>query len=62
MGMKGGKYELPLSWEVAAAGGDVLMPGSSGDYKTLLKGLKTGKVSRKQLEINASRVYRLAKK
>lgn len=62
MSMSGGKYELPLSYEVAAAGGDVLMPGSRADYKTLVKGLKTGKVSRRQLEINASRVYVFARR
>ena len=60
--MGGGKYELPLSYEVAAAGGDVMMPGSKRDYKILLKGLKTGRVSRKQLEINATRIYRIAAK
>ena len=60
MTMSGGKYELPLSWQVAAAGGDVFMPGSRRDYTDLLKGLKAGKVSRKQLEINASRIYRFA--
>ena len=60
--MSGGRYELPLAWEVAAAGGDVLMPGSKADWKTLLKGLKEGKVSRRQLEINATRLYLSAKR
>ena len=62
MAMSGGKYELPLAWEVAAAGGDVLMPGSRRDYRTLLKGLRSGKVSRRQLEINATRMYSFAKR
>lgn len=61
MNMSGGKYELPLSYEIAAAGGDVMMPGSKGDWKTLIKGLKSGKVSRRQLEINAGRMYSFAK-
>ena len=60
--MSGGRYRLPLAWEVAAAGGDVLMPGSKADWKTLLKGLKEGKVSRRQLEINATRLYLSAKR
>lgn len=62
MSMSGGKYKLPHAWEVAAAGGDVLMPGSRTDYKTLLKGLRAGKVSRRQLEINAARMYSFARK
>ena len=62
LGMSGGKYDLPLAYEIAAAGGDVLMPGSRGDFRTLLKGLRSGKVSRRQLEINAGRMYSFAKK
>lgn len=57
-----GKYSSPTSCNIAMAGGDVMMPGSENDYKTLLEGLKNGKVSREQLEINASRMYNLAKK
>ena len=38
------------------------MPGSPNDYKAMLKGLKAGTVNRRQLEINATRVYRMAKK
>jgi len=40
----------------------VLMPGSRRDYRTLLKGLRSGKVSRRQLEINATRMYSFAKR
>ena len=53
------KYPAPLSWKIARAGGDVVMPGSKSDYKTLYEGLKAGYVSRNQLEINASRMYRM---
>ncbi|MCR4675801.1 MAG: fibronectin type III-like domain-contianing protein, partial [Sphaerochaetaceae bacterium] len=56
-----GKYGAPSSCKIAGAGGDVMMPGSEGDYKTLLSGLKCGLVSRSQLEENASRMFRLAK-
>ncbi len=60
-GMLGsGKYPAPISWKIAGAGGDVMMPGSKKDYKDLLKGLKDGKISRKQLEINASRMFKTA--
>ena len=46
---------------VAAAGGDVFMPGCKADYKNILKGLADGSLSREQLLINASRMYRMAK-
>ena len=59
---KGNKYPGPVSARIAAAGNDLTMPGNAGDLKNMLKGLKDGIVSRKQLEINATRVYRMAKK
>ena len=46
---------------VAAAGGDLFMPGGKADYNNMLKGLKNGEVTRKQLQINATRVYRMGK-
>ena len=58
---KGNKYPGPVSARIAAAGNDLTMPGNAGDLKNMLKGLKDGIVSRKQLEINATRVYRMAK-
>lgn len=57
---KGGSYEAPVSWKVANAGGDVLMPGSKAHFDMLVKGLKDGQVTREQLEINATRMYRMA--
>ena len=56
------KYPAPNAARIAAAGGDLVMPGGPGDLKAMLKGLKDGIVSRRQLMINATRVYRLAKK
>ena len=47
--------------KVAAAGGDIFMPGCKADFKNLLKGLADGTLTRKQLQINATRIYRLAK-
>ena len=60
MGKK--KYPAPNAAKIAAAGNDLTMPGGKGDLKAMLKGLKDGLVTRRQLEINATRVYRLAKK
>ncbi|MBO4888846.1 MAG: glycoside hydrolase family 3 C-terminal domain-containing protein [Firmicutes bacterium] len=62
MGSGKAAHRVSLSSFVAAAGGDLFMPGSPKDYKTLLAALKAGEVSRKQLEINATRVYRMALK
>ncbi|MBO6157767.1 MAG: glycoside hydrolase family 3 C-terminal domain-containing protein [Firmicutes bacterium] len=56
------KYRYPISSKVAAAGGDLFMPGGPKDYKQMVEDLKKGELSRKQLEINATRVYRMAKK
>ena len=59
---KNSKYAAPVSARIAAAGNDLTMPGGAGDYKAMLRGLKDGTVSREQLQINATRVYRMAKK
>ncbi len=60
--VKNPKYSIPNAAKVAAAGGDLFMPGCSKDYNEVLEGLKDGTLSRKQLEINATRVYRMAKR
>jgi len=46
---------------VAAAGGDLFMPGCKADFKNVMAGLADGSVTRRQLQINATRVYRMAK-
>ena len=43
----------------AAAGGDLFMPGCNKDYEKMMKGLETGEVTKEQLQINATRVYRM---
>ena len=43
---------------VAAAGGDLFMPGNKGDYDNLLQGIDSGAVTLEQVKINASRVVR----
>ena len=52
------KYPAPTASGIAGAGGDLVMPGGNGDYKDILAALKSGKLKRRQLEINASRVLR----
>lgn len=45
----------------AAAGSDLFMPGCKKDYNNMMAGLADGSVTREQLQINATRVYRMAK-
>lgn len=47
--------------KIAAAGGDLIMPGSRDDVKDLLAALRSGALTRRQLEQNAARVTRKAK-
>ena len=47
--------------DVCMAGGDLFMPGSKKDQENILAALKEGRLSRNQLENNASRVVRLAR-
>ena len=62
MSTKGNQHGSPNPALVAAAGNDLFMPGGKKDLEAILKGLKGRKVSRRQLDINATRVYHLAKK
>ena len=55
------KYPAPDAARIAAAGNDLVMPGGPADYKAMLKGLKEGRLTRDQLLVNATRVYRIAK-
>ena len=55
------KYPGPHPAKIAAAGNDLTMPGGKRDFKDMLRGLKDGVVTRRQLQINASRVLRLAR-
>ena len=58
---KNAKYQPPQAYKVAAAGGDLFMPGGKADYENVLSALKDGKLSREQAMINASRVCRMAR-
>ncbi len=55
------KYAGPDPALVAAAGGDLYMPGGKNDYKKMTEGLTAGRVSQEQLRINATRVFNMAK-
>lgn len=50
---------IALSNEVAKAGGDLFMPGCKGDFNRMKAALEDGSLSRKQLQINATRVLRM---
>ena len=58
---KGTKYRPPEAWKIAAAGGDIVMPGSPADKENVLSALKDGRLDRKQLEINATRLLKIKK-
>ncbi len=53
---KGSKYGTPDAAKVAAAGCSLFMPGYKGDYDQIIKGLRNGTVSVKQLRENAGRI------
>ncbi len=52
-------HRAPQASRVTASGNDLMMPGSVGDEKDILAGLADGRTTRKQLEINISRVLRM---
>ena len=56
------KYPAPHAARNAAAGNDLTMPGGKGDFKAMMKGLRSGLVTRRQLAVNATRICRMAKK
>ena len=56
------QYPMPDAGRVAKAGGDLFMPGSKADYKRCLSMVRSGHLGRKQLEINATRIRRMARK
>ncbi len=57
---RGAHYAPPHAGKVAAAGSDLFMPGSRKDYKEVLEALKDGDLTREQLEISATRVWKMA--
>ena len=61
MNNKKATHAQSVPWKISAAGNDLLMPGGIRDYKNLLNAVKTGHLDRRQLQINATRVYELIK-
>lgn len=59
---KDAKYPGPAAEDVAAAGGDLYMPGSKEDFSSVLNAVREGRLSKEQLQINASRVLAFGKK
>lgn len=59
---KNAKYPAPMASKIAAAGGNLVMPGCKGDWKDILSAIKAGTLSREQLQLNASKVFEIAKK
>ena len=53
------KYPKVKPQLTAEAGSDLFMPGCKKDLENMLKGLEDGSVTREQLQINATRVYRM---
>ena len=58
---KNAKHPVPNAGRVAAAGGDLFMPGSQKEINEIKAALADGTLTRKQLEMNGTRVWRLAK-
>ncbi|OUM56583.1 glycoside hydrolase family 3 protein [Piromyces sp. E2] len=57
---KNNKYAQETSDGVIEAGGDLFMPGSQKDYENVLKALENKTLTREELELSASNIYRLA--
>lgn len=53
-------HRMPIAAEIAKAGGDLVMPGSNGDFDSIVKAAKSGELELRQLQINATRVLRKA--
>ena len=59
---RGTRWSIARASHVAEAGGDLFMPGSKRDVKDILKALASGELDKRQLQENASRVVRMAKR
>ena len=53
-------YPAPKASKIAAAGGNLVMPGNQGDWKDILTAVREGRLRREQLEINATKVFEIA--
>jgi beta-glucosidase len=55
-------HPAPNAWKIAAATGDLTMPGRRKDCKDILKMLYTFKLTKRELMANATRVVRMARR
>ncbi len=58
---KNAKYGAPVPYKVAASGNDLFMPGHKKNYEDLMQAVQNGDISKRELQRNASRIYRLTK-
>ena len=58
---KSSVYPAPNAAKIAAAGNDLTMPGGMGDFNAMMNGLRSGSLSRRQLQINVTRIVRMAR-
>ena len=56
------RHGAPRPWRIAMAGGEVVMPGTRKDWRDIVDAVRAGRLTREQLEINASGVYRTARR
>lgn len=62
MNSKADIYPTVKPHMVAMAGGDLFMPGGKQDYDDMKKAIFEGNLTRQQLMVNATRVYRMVNK
>ena len=58
---RGTRWPIARAGRVAAAGGDLFMPGSKRDFDDIMAALAAGELDRHQLQANATRVLRLCR-
>ncbi|MBO4781051.1 MAG: beta-glucosidase-related glycosidase, partial [Lachnospiraceae bacterium] len=55
----GTKHPKSDASRIAAAGGEIVMPGCKDDYDSMTAALNDGSLTREQLEINATRLIKM---
>ena len=55
-------YPAPKASKIAAAGGNLVMPGGKGDWKDIVTAVREGRMRREQLEINSAKVFEITRK
>jgi beta-glucosidase len=59
MNLRDAVYPAAKASRVVASGGELVMPGGKGEFEDLMAALKAGRLTRKQLLINATRLVGL---